>query len=95
LIDTAGQSCSLEIPINVKHFLLRAEQQAEEAVIDEEPGPIEQATAAAAEELQRLALDGAAKVTNVKVTTDEREVIRRALFSDKMRGLLFTFYIHF
>ncbi|XP_028168765.1 dynein regulatory complex protein 1 [Ostrinia furnacalis] len=66
--------------------LKRAEQPAEEAAVDEEPGPIEQATAAAAEELQRLALDGAAKVTNVKVTTDEREVIRRALFSEKMRN---------
>lgn len=54
--------------------------------MDEEPGPIEQATSSAAEELQRLALDGAAKVTNVKVTTDEREVIRRALFSEKMRS---------
>ncbi|RVE42408.1 hypothetical protein evm_012945 [Chilo suppressalis] len=65
--------------------LRRAEQPTEEAAIDEEPGPIEQATAAAAEELQRLTLDGAAKVTNVKVTTDEREVIRRAHFADKMR----------
>ncbi|KAL0871228.1 hypothetical protein ABMA27_004989 [Loxostege sticticalis] len=66
--------------------LKRAEQQSEEAAVDEEPGPIEQATLSAAEELQRLALDGAAKVTNVKVTTDEREVIRRALFSEKMRS---------
>ncbi|CAH2092948.1 unnamed protein product [Euphydryas editha] len=65
--------------------LKRAEQPLEEVFKEEEPGPIDQATTAAAEELQRLALDGAAKVTNVKVTTDEREVIRRALFSDKMR----------
>ncbi|KAJ0174630.1 hypothetical protein K1T71_009738 [Dendrolimus kikuchii] len=68
--------------------LKRAEQQADEVTAEEEPGPIEQATAAAAEELQRLALDGAAKVTNVKVTTDEREVIRRSLFSEKMKGSL-------
>ncbi|XP_061718867.1 dynein regulatory complex protein 1 [Cydia pomonella] len=61
----------------------RAEAPPEEAALEEEPGLIEQATAAAAEELQRLALDGAAKVTNVKVTTDEREVIRRALFTKK------------
>ncbi|XP_050347697.1 dynein regulatory complex protein 1 homolog [Nymphalis io] len=65
--------------------LKRAEQPLEEIFKEEEPGHIEQATTAAAEELQRLALDGAAKVTNVKVTTDEREVIRRALFSTKMR----------
>ncbi|CAK1555615.1 unnamed protein product [Leptosia nina] len=64
--------------------LKRAEQTSEETFKEEEPGLIEQATALAAEELQRLALDGAAKVTNVKVTTDEREVIRRALFSKKM-----------
>ncbi|XP_052743485.1 dynein regulatory complex protein 1 [Bicyclus anynana] len=64
--------------------LKRAEQPTEEILKEEEPGPIEQATTAAAEELQRLALDGAAKVTNVKVTTDEREVERRALFSNKM-----------
>ncbi|XP_052756907.1 dynein regulatory complex protein 1 isoform X2 [Galleria mellonella] len=64
--------------------LKRAEQQTDETSGEEEPGPIEQATALAAEELQRLALDGAAKVTNVKVTTDEREVIRRTLFSEKM-----------
>ncbi|XP_045774505.1 dynein regulatory complex protein 1 isoform X1 [Maniola jurtina] len=68
--------------------LKRAEQPTEEIFKEEEPGPIEQATTAAAEELQRLALDGAAKVTNVKVTTDEREVIRRALFSDKMQDSL-------
>ncbi|KAI8439455.1 hypothetical protein MSG28_013235 [Choristoneura fumiferana] len=61
----------------------RAEAPPEEGTTEEEPGLIEQATASAAEELQRLALDGAAKVTNVKVTTDEREVIRRALFTDK------------
>ncbi|XP_063537087.1 dynein regulatory complex protein 1 [Cydia strobilella] len=61
----------------------RAEAPPEEAALEEEPGLIEQTTAAAAEELQRLALDGAAKVTNVKVTTDEREVIRRALFTKK------------
>nr|XP_026495568.1 dynein regulatory complex protein 1 [Vanessa tameamea] len=65
--------------------LKRAEQPLEEIFKEEEPGHIEQATTSAAEELQRLALDGAAKVTNVKVTTDEREVIRRALFSAKMR----------
>ncbi|XP_059052716.1 dynein regulatory complex protein 1 [Achroia grisella] len=64
--------------------LKKAEQQTDETSGEEEPGPIEQATATAAEELQRLALDGAANVTNVKVTTDEREVIRRALFSEKM-----------
>ncbi|CAG4952000.1 unnamed protein product [Colias eurytheme] len=64
--------------------LKRAEQTSEETFKEEEPGPIEQATSLAAEELQRLALDGAAKVTNVKVTTDEREVIRRALFSERM-----------
>ncbi|XP_047992408.1 dynein regulatory complex protein 1 [Leguminivora glycinivorella] len=61
----------------------RAEAPPEEAALEEEPGLIEQATATAAEELQRLSLDGAAKVTNVKVTTDEREVIRRALFTKK------------
>ncbi|XP_053610676.1 dynein regulatory complex protein 1 [Plodia interpunctella] len=61
--------------------LKKAEQATEEVAPEEEPGLIEQATATAAEELQRLALDGAAKVTNVKVTTDEREVIRRGLFS--------------
>ncbi|XP_013179690.1 PREDICTED: dynein regulatory complex protein 1 [Papilio xuthus] len=44
--------------------LKRAEQAAEEVRAEEEPGPIEQATANAAEELQRLTLDGAAKVTN-------------------------------
>ncbi|XP_039756314.1 dynein regulatory complex protein 1 [Pararge aegeria] len=65
--------------------LKRAEQPTEETFKEEEPGPIEQATTAAAEELQRLALDGAAKVTNVKVTTDEREVVRRSLFSEKMQ----------
>ncbi|CAH0725742.1 unnamed protein product, partial [Brenthis ino] len=65
--------------------LKRADQPSEDVFKEEDPGPIEQATSAAAEELQRLALDGAAKVTNVKVTTDEREVIRRSLFSDKMR----------
>ncbi|XP_075980358.1 dynein regulatory complex protein 1-like [Anticarsia gemmatalis] len=65
--------------------LKKAEQPTEEAAAEEEgEGPIEQATAAAAEELQRLALDGAAKVTNVKVTTDEREVVRRTLFFKKM-----------
>ncbi|XP_072944853.1 dynein regulatory complex protein 1-like [Epargyreus clarus] len=63
----------------------RAEQPSEETFKEEEPGPIEQATASAAEELQRLTLDGAAKVTNVKVTTDEREVIRRAIFAEKMK----------
>lgn len=67
-------------------FFLRAEQTTEETNAEEEPGPIEQATAAAAEELQRLSLDGAAKVTNVKVTTDEREVNRRELFAEKMRS---------
>lgn len=51
---------------------------------DEEVGPIEIATTAAAEELQRLALEGAAAVTNIKITTDEREVMRRAMFSEKM-----------
>ncbi|KOB67325.1 Ribosomal protein L11, partial [Operophtera brumata] len=61
----------------------KAARALQEASGDEEPGFIEQATANAAEELQRLALDGAAKVTNVKVTTDEREVIRRALFTEK------------
>ncbi|XP_013199434.2 dynein regulatory complex protein 1 [Amyelois transitella] len=66
--------------------LKKAEQQTEETAAEEEPGLIEQATATAAEELQRLALDGAAKVTNVKVTTDEREVIRRGLFSDNMQN---------
>ncbi|CAH4029957.1 unnamed protein product [Pieris brassicae] len=66
--------------------LKRAEQTSEETFKEEEPGLIEQATSLAAEELQRLALDGAAKVTNVKVTTDEREVVRRALFSEKMLG---------
>ncbi|VVD01177.1 unnamed protein product [Leptidea sinapis] len=60
-------------------------QTSEETFKEEEPGLIEQATSAAAEELQRLALEGAAKVTNVKVTTDEREVIRRALFADTTR----------
>ncbi|XP_050682210.1 dynein regulatory complex protein 1 isoform X2 [Leptidea sinapis] len=65
--------------------LKRAEQTSEETFKEEEPGLIEQATSAAAEELQRLALEGAAKVTNVKVTTDEREVIRRALFADTTR----------
>ncbi|CAH0694618.1 unnamed protein product [Spodoptera exigua] len=64
--------------------LKRADQPAEEAAGEEEPSPIEQATSTAAEELQRLALDGAAKVTNVKVTTDEREVIRRTHFFKKM-----------
>lgn len=64
----------------------RADQPSEDILKEEEPGPIEQATATAAEELQRLSLDGAAKVTNVKVTTDEREVIRRSLFSEKMKG---------
>lgn len=68
----------------------RAEAPSEEASGDEEPGPIEQATATAAEELQRLALDGAAKVTNVKVTTDEREVIRRALFTEKMKSMFLS-----
>ncbi|KPJ18758.1 Coiled-coil domain-containing protein 164 [Papilio machaon] len=68
--------------------LKRAEQAAEEVRAEEEPGPIEQATATAAEELQRLTLDGAAKVTNVRVTTDEREVLRRELFSEKMKNAL-------
>ncbi|CAG4942479.1 unnamed protein product [Parnassius apollo] len=68
--------------------LKRAEQPTEEISTEEEPGPIEQATAAAAEELQRLALDGAAKVTNVKVTTDEREVVRREMFSEKLKNAL-------
>ncbi|XP_013148112.1 PREDICTED: dynein regulatory complex protein 1 [Papilio polytes] len=68
--------------------LKRAEQAAEEVRAEEEPGPIEQATATAAEELQRLTLDGAAKVTNVRVTTDEREVLRRELFSEKMKEAL-------
>ncbi|CAG9564696.1 unnamed protein product [Danaus chrysippus] len=68
--------------------LKRAEQLSEVTFKEEEPGPIEQATSSAAEELQRLALDGTAKVTNVKVTTDEREVIRRTLFSDKMLASL-------
>ncbi|KPI96985.1 Coiled-coil domain-containing protein 164 [Papilio xuthus] len=68
--------------------LKRAEQAAEEVRAEEEPGPIEQATANAAEELQRLTLDGAAKVTNVRVTTDEREVLRRELFSEKMKNAL-------
>lgn len=31
-------------------------------------------------------MDGTAKVTNVKVTTDEREVVRRALFTEKMKS---------
>ncbi|XP_068618005.1 dynein regulatory complex protein 1-like [Battus philenor] len=66
--------------------LKRAEQAAEEISAEEEPGLIEQATANAAEELQRLTLEGAAKVTNVKVTTDEREVIRRELFSIAMKN---------
>lgn len=68
--------------------LKRSEQQTEEIVADEDAGPIELATATAAEELQRLNLDGAAKVTNVKVTTDEREVLRRGLFADNMRDLM-------
>uniref|UniRef100_A0A2H1V4W7 SFRICE_000310 n=1 Tax=Spodoptera frugiperda TaxID=7108 RepID=A0A2H1V4W7_SPOFR len=68
--------------------LKRADQPAEEAAAEEEPSPIEQATSTAAEELQRLSLDGAAKVTNVKVTTDEREVIRRTLFFEKMSNSL-------
>lgn len=54
---------------------------------EESPGLIEQATTTAAEELQRLTLDGAAKVTNVKVTTDEREVVRRILFANNMKSL--------
>uniref|UniRef100_A0A2A4JWG6 Dynein regulatory complex protein 1 n=1 Tax=Heliothis virescens TaxID=7102 RepID=A0A2A4JWG6_HELVI len=66
--------------------LKRADQPDEEAAAEEETSPIEQATATAAEELQRLALDGAAKVTNVKVTTDEREVVRRTQFFHKMRS---------
>ncbi|XP_047032350.1 dynein regulatory complex protein 1 [Helicoverpa zea] len=66
--------------------LKRADQPAEEAAAEEETSPIEQATATAAEELQRLALDGAAKVTNVKVTTDEREVVRRTQFFHKMNS---------
>ncbi|CAH0589032.1 unnamed protein product [Chrysodeixis includens] len=67
----------------------RTDQAAEEKITaEEEPSIIEQATNAAAEELQRLALDGAAKVTNVKVTTDEREVVRRTHFYEKMSGAL-------
>ncbi|XP_049871921.1 dynein regulatory complex protein 1-like [Pectinophora gossypiella] len=65
----------------------RAEAPSEEALAEEEAGLVEQTTAAAAEELQRLALDGAAKVTNVKVTVDEREVVRRATCAEKMKAM--------
>ncbi|KAM3965868.1 LOW QUALITY PROTEIN: dynein regulatory complex protein 1 [Aphomia sociella] len=83
--DPEERKAGRALRIKRRHEALkRAEQQTDETSGEEEPGPIEQATASAAEELQRLALDGAAKVTNVKVTTDEREVIRRGLFSEKM-----------
>lgn len=65
----------------------RADQPPEEAAAEEEPTIIEKATAHAAEDLQRLTLEGAAKVTNVKVTTDEREVIRRSIFNEKTMGM--------
>ncbi|CAG9111872.1 unnamed protein product [Plutella xylostella] len=65
-----------------------ADQPPEDAAADEEPSLIEQATAAAAEELQRLTLGGAGNVTNIKVTTDEREVFRRAIFNNRMRSAL-------
>lgn len=78
------------ININIRPY--RAEQPSEEVITEEEPGLIEQATSAAAETLQRLALDGAAKVTNVKVTTDEREVIRRGLFADNMQSIILYYY---
>lgn len=68
--------------------LKRAEQPQEEIRLEESPSLIEQATNRAAEELQRLALDGSAMVTNVKVTTDEREVIRRHLFSTNLKASL-------
>lgn len=58
----------------------------ESAGEEEAVGRIEEATANAAEELQRLSLDGAAKVTNVKVTTDEREVFRRTQYFQRMEG---------
>lgn len=78
------------------HSVFRADQPAEEKITaEEEPSIIEQATSAAAEELQRLALDGAAKVTNVKVTTDEREVVRRTHFFEKMTGMHCLFRLVF
>lgn len=48
----------------------------------------EKATAEATEHLQRCGLEGAAKVTNVKVTTDEREVIRRHVCAAAALGYL-------
>lgn len=48
----------------------------------------EKASAEAAEVLQRCGLEGAAKVTNVKVTTDEREVIRRHVCAEAELGNL-------
>lgn len=54
----------------------------------------EKATVEAAEYLQRSGLEGAAKVTNVKVTTDEREVIRRHVCAAAALGyLIFKIYV--
>lgn len=67
----------------MSHFsfnhVIRAEllpEDAAQALIDDAT-LTEKATVEAAEYLQRSGLEGAAKVTNVKVTTDEREVVRR------------------
>lgn len=74
----------------------RAEQPLEEAIAEDEATPIEQATANAAVELQALGLEGRAKVTNVKVLTDEREVIRRnALFDKTQSEFLRKMYLNF
>ncbi|GBP16733.1 Dynein regulatory complex protein 1 [Eumeta japonica] len=65
--------------------LKRAEQPLDEVVQEEAPGPVELATTQAVEELQRLSAEGVAQVTNVKVTTDERECIRRLHLSDHLK----------
>ncbi|KAJ2945641.1 hypothetical protein O0L34_g468 [Tuta absoluta] len=62
----------------------RAENPPEEVIPEEEMDVVQLATTRAAEELQRLALDGTAKVTNVRVFTDEREVERRNVNLEKM-----------
>lgn len=76
------------------NLVTRAELLPEDAAqaMTEDATLTEKATVEAAEYLQRSGLEGAAKVTNVKVTTDEREVMRRHVCAAAALGYL-TFII--
>ncbi|KAI5642134.1 sperm tail domain-containing protein [Phthorimaea operculella] len=65
----------------------KSDNPPEEVIPEEEMGIVELATTRAAEELQRIILDGTYQVTNVRVFTDEREVDRRNANQEKMTKL--------